>query len=287
MKIIVFVPKSPAAGTTHEPSCGFITESGVFRVGAHDGKTLRSLLSKPAGLKSLLASSANRPPDFLLSDIEICPPLDVDTKVICVGLNYRAHVEETGRKPNDKPTLFSRWPDTHVGHNTPLIKPSASERFDFEGEIAIVIGKNGRHIGKEEAFSHVAGYTCYNDGSIRDWQRHSTQFMPGKNFFGSGSIGPWIVTSDEIADPGSMSVTTRLNGDVVQHGNITQLIFDVPELIAYISIFTPLSAGDIIATGTPEGVGMARTPPLWMAVGDHVEVEVSGVGTLHNSIVAE
>ena len=265
---------------------GLITDAGVFDIAERSDADLATLLINPEA-RHTLAAACHGTSDHAAADIRLLPPILPDAKIICVGLNYHGHVRETGRDPNARPTLFLRLADSHVGHGEAIVSPQASEKFDFEGEVAIVIGKPGRHIPVASALDHVGGYTCYNDGSARDWQRHSSQFTPGKNFFASGSIGPWIVTADEVTDPETLAITTRLNGAVVQEGRLSQLIFDIPYLVSYISAFTPLRTGDIIATGTPEGVGMARSPPLWMTPGDEVEVEVSGVGSLRNPVSAE
>jgi 2-keto-4-pentenoate hydratase/2-oxohepta-3-ene-1,7-dioic acid hydratase in catechol pathway len=265
---------------------GLVTNAGVFDIGRISGSDLTTLLGSPEKRAGVEAACLGKP-DYAASEVHMLPPILADAKIVCVGLNFHGHLLETGRDPTARPTLFLRLADSHVGHGEPLVCPHVSEKFDFEGEIAIVIGKPGRHIQVETAMEHVGGYTCYNDASARDWQRHSSQFTPGKNFFASGSIGPWIVTADEVTDPNDLAVTTRLNGLVVQEGKLSQLIFNIPYLISYISTFTPLRTGDIIATGTPEGVGMGRTPPLWMVPGDQVEVEVSGVGCLRNQVGAE
>jgi len=162
-----------------------------------------------------------------------------------------------------------------------------SDDFDYEGELALVIGKGGRHIPADRALDHIAGYSCYNEGSIRDWQRHTSQFLAGKTFAESGSFGPWLVTTDEIPDPSKLTLQTRLNGKVVQDTTTDLLITAIPELIAYISTICPLVPGDVIVTGTPGGVGAKRTPPLWMRPGDTVDVEISGIGTLRNTVIAE
>ena len=179
--------------------------------------------------------------------------------------------------------IFTRFANSQVGSGQPMIRPLESERFDYEGEMAVIIGKAGRRIAREAALAHVAGYACYNDGSIRDWQRHTSQFAPGKNFVGTGAFGPWMVTTDEIPDISKQTIATRLNGVEVQAAPISDLVFDVPALIAYCSTFTELVPGDVIVTGTTGGVGAYRTPPLWMKEGDVVEVEVSGIGVLAQS----
>jgi 2-keto-4-pentenoate hydratase/2-oxohepta-3-ene-1,7-dioic acid hydratase in catechol pathway len=202
-------------------------------------------------------------------------------------LNYKSHVEETGRADSEKPAIFARFASTQVGHGQPMIAPKVSGAFDYEGELALVIGKPGRHIPRARALEHVAGYACYNDGSVRDWQRHTQQWTPGKNFPASGAFGPWMVTADEIPDPSRLRLSTRLNGQTVQDTGVDLLIFTIPEIIEYISIWSDLAPGDVIVTGTPGGVGFKRNPPLFMKPGDTVEVEVSSVGILRNPIIAE
>ena len=205
-------------------------------------------------------------------------------KLICVGLNYKTHVAETRRADSEHPSLFLRFNDSLAADGDELLRPAFSERFDWEGELAFVIGRGGRHIAKEDAFDHIAGYACFNDVSVRDWQRHTHQFTPGKNFPGTAPFGPWLVTRDEVADVRSLALQTRLNGSVVQQASLGDLIFDIPTIVAYVSRFTPLSPGDVIATGTPGGVGDRREPPLYMKHGDVVEVEITGLGVLRNRI---
>ena len=222
-----------------------------------------------------------------LASIRFLPTIPNSDKVICVGVNYRPHVEEMGREIPEHPVLFVRFAGSQVGHREPLLKPSASEQFDFEGEFAIVIGRRARHVSRDEAWSFVAGVTCFMDGSVRDWQRHTMQFTAGKNFLRSGSMGPWLVTPDELPDPEDIRLETRVNGSVMQRGRLADLIFPVPELIEYCSTFTELLPGDVIATGTPGGVGAARKPPVWLGEGDTVEVDIVGIGTLANPVRAE
>jgi 2-keto-4-pentenoate hydratase/2-oxohepta-3-ene-1,7-dioic acid hydratase in catechol pathway len=226
-------------------------------------------------------------PDHPLDKITFAPVIPDPGKIICVGLNYRDHVAETGRTVTEKPALFVRFPCSQVGHLQPIVKPKVSDDFDYEGELALVIGKEGRHIPASRALDHIAGYSCYNEGSVRDWQRHTSQFLSGKTFAESGSFGPWLVTTDEIPDPSKLTLQTRLNGAVVQDTTTDLLITAIPELIAYISAICPLVPGDVIVTGTPGGVGAKRTPPLWMRPGDTVEVEISGIGSLRNKVIAE
>lgn len=221
-----------------------------------------------------------------LDAVRFLPPLSAATKVICLGLNYRDHVAETGEAaPPENPALFLKLPDAMVGHGAAIVRPRASSNLDFEGEIAIVIGRPGRHIAKSDAMSHVYGFTILMDGSLRDYQAHSP--TAGKCFHASSSIGPWIVTADAVGDYRTLPLQTRLNGRQVQATDVSCMIYDIPTAIEYISRWTPLAPGDIISTGTPAGVGASRTPPLWMKPGDRIEVDVGGVGVLSNPIVDE
>ena len=222
-----------------------------------------------------------------LADVTLLPTLPNPTKILCVGLNYATHVAETGREQKEYPAIFHRWADTLVAEGAPLVCPPESVRFDYEGELAVIIGKGGRRIAKADAMAHVAGFAVFNDASVRDWQRHNIQFTPGKNFPGTGGFGPAMVTADEVGDLGAQRVQTRLNGQLVQDQPVADMIWDIPTVIAYCSTFTTLEPGDVIATGTPGGVGDKRTPPLYMKAGDTVEVSIGSVGTLTNPVVAE
>jgi 2-keto-4-pentenoate hydratase/2-oxohepta-3-ene-1,7-dioic acid hydratase in catechol pathway len=246
---------------------------------------LRGLLA--AGLLEEAAAAARAAPRRPLSALRLLPVIPDPDKIICVGLNYRDHVAETGRTETANPALFGRYAGSQVGHGQPLVRPKVSERFDYEGELAVVIGTEGRHIAEADALKHVAGYSCYNEGSVRDWQLHTSQFLAGKTFAGTGGFGPWLVTTDEIPDPSRLTLETRLNGQVVQHSTTDLLITSVPRLIAYISTILPLLAGDVIVSGTPGGVGAKRNPPLWMKPGDVAEVEISGIGVLRNPVIQE
>ncbi|MGF6755100.1 fumarylacetoacetate hydrolase family protein [Paraburkholderia sp. GAS42] len=222
-----------------------------------------------------------------LGDVTLLPVVPDPEKILCVGINYLSHVKETGREIPVHPMIFTRWADSQTAHGGPIVRPIASEKLDFEGELAVVIGKTARHVRREDAAGYIAGYSCYNDGSVRDWQKHTIQFIPGKNFPLTGGFGPWLVTADEVGDPSKLTLTTRLNGTVVQEAKTDDLIFDVGHLIEYCSTFTELRPGDVIITGTTGGVGAFRTPPLWMKAGDVVEVEISRIGTLRNVVVDE
>ncbi len=218
---------------------------------------------------------------------EFLPVIPNPGKIFCIGVNYADHQKEMGRGKSDYPTIFLRFADTLVAHGQPAWIPRVSTSVDYECELAVIIGKGGRYIEAAQALDHVAGYTCFNDISVRDFQRHTTQFIPGKNFPRTGALGPWMVTKDEIPDPHTLDIKTRLNGEVLQDANTEQLIFKIPELIAYLSSFTTLSPGDLIATGTPSGVGFARNPPLFMKQGDVVEVDIAGIGVLKNRMEIE
>ncbi|MDQ0455684.1 fumarylacetoacetate hydrolase family protein [Rhizobium paknamense] len=222
-----------------------------------------------------------------IAEVEWLPVLPNPDKILCIGLNYEMHRKETGRAEVEHPTIFARYANTQTGHLKPIIRPNVSTELDYEGELAVIIGKPGRHISREDAMSHVAGYACYNDGSIRDFQRHTHQFTPGKNFMDTGAFGPWMMTPDELGPLDDLRLQTRLNGVVVQDATFSQMIFDIARQIEYCSTFTRLEAGDVIVSGTPGGVGAKRTPPLWMKPGDIVEVEIDKLGILRNPIAQE
>lgn len=218
-------------------------------------------------------------------DFTWLPPIPNPSKVLCIGINYRNHADETGRDLPPQPSVFLKHPHALVGHGDAMIRPAASRNFDFEGELALVIGRGGRNIAEADAMSHVLGWSCFNDGSLRDYQKHSV--TAGKNFHRSGSFGPWIVTADAAPSLDEMVLETRLNGETVQHSPVDRLIYGVPRVVAYVSTFMPLLPGDVIATGTPAGVGARRNPPLWMKPGDCIAVEITGIGTLENGIEDE
>jgi len=230
------------------------------------------------------AAGARRYP---LAAIEWLPVIPNPDKIICIGLNYENHRKETGRAEVEHPTIFSRYANSQTGHLASIIRPRVSTDLDFEGELAVIIGKPGRYIAQADAFGHVAGYACYNDGSVRDFQRHTHQFTPGKNFPDTGAFGPWMVTPDELGNLGPLRLQTRVNGQVVQDALIEQMIFSIPRQVEYCSTFTRLEPGDVIASGTPGGVGAKRNPPLWLKPGDTVEVEIDKVGLLRNGVADE
>lgn len=245
--------------------------------------SLRALLEADA-LGEAAAALQGRAADCTLSAVTLLPVIPDPDKIVCIGLNYGEHVRETGRTVTESPALFLRMPDSQVAHGQPMLRPRESERLDYEGEIAVVIGRGGRRIREDDAWQHIAGYSCYNDGSVRDWQLATSQWTPGKNFFRTGAFGPWMVTADQIAPGQVMTLTTRLNGQEMQRATTEQMIHSIPRQIAYISAFIPLKPGDVIVTGTPGGIGNKRTPPVFMKPGDVVEIEVDAVGVLRNSI---
>ena len=270
-------------------SYGIVRHDGVVDAGRRLGAkypTLLDVLSADALAEVVAVDTAAQKADHAVADVAFSIPITAPGKIICIGRNYRDHVLEGAGEMPKQPSVFIRTLDSFAPPGEALICPRVSGNFDYEGELALVIGKGGRHIPAAAALQHIAGYTLLNDGSIRDYQfGHS--LIVGKNFYRSGSIGPSMTTSDEISDPTALTLMTRLNGQEVQHATTDHLIFDIPFLIQYLSAVFELVPGDIIATGTPEGVGFARKPPLWMKAGDVIEVEIAGIGTLRNTVVAE
>jgi 2-keto-4-pentenoate hydratase/2-oxohepta-3-ene-1,7-dioic acid hydratase in catechol pathway len=246
-------------------------------------------------LKSLIAGSGfaqvtqylSEKPEYQFSDVTWLPVIPNPDKIVCVGLNYQEHVVETGRDNTEQPAIFLRLPESQVGHRQPIVRPRESTNLDYEAEIAVIIGKAGRRISQKNAWDHIAGYSCYNDGSVRDWQRHTIQWTAGKNFARTGGFGPWMVSADEIPPGAKMTLSCRLNGERMQHATTEQMIFKIPKILEYVSTWTTLVPGDVIVTGTPGGVGARRTPPIWMKPGDKVEVEIDKVGILENTIGEE
>ncbi|MBS4089817.1 fumarylacetoacetate hydrolase family protein [Pseudomonas rustica] len=270
---------------------GIVVVDGIVDLSSRlpEVPTLKALLE--LGLDSLNTLDLTSRPDYSLKDVTLLPVITNPGAVFCIGMNTHSHCAEVTafsghEKLPPKPYIFTRTARSHVGHGTAMEKPNNSPLYDFEGEIAIVIGKLGRHVSEADALDYVAGYSIYNDGSLRDYQCHSPMFTAGKNFPKSGAFGPWLVTTDEITDPTALTLTTRLNGNVVQEMPYADLIYKFPELISYISEFTELQPGDVIVTGSAAGVGLFRKPQLWMQEGDVCEVEVRGVGVLRNDVIA-
>ncbi|RQZ18760.1 FAA hydrolase family protein [Burkholderia sp. Bp9031] len=269
---------------------GAIKEQGIVDLASRMPALadLASLLADDAALdeaRRLVAAAAAA--DFPLTDVELEPVIPRPNKIICVGINYVAHAAEAGRTVGKYPVIFHRYAETLLPHGAPLIRPTISDSFDFEAELAVVIGRGGSHIAPEDAMSHVAGYTCFNDASVRDWQFHTHQYGMGKNFRGTGALGPWLVTTDEIPDYRELSVHGLLNGEQMQIGKLSELAFDIPALIAYVSQALDWQPGDILATGTPSGIGFKRQPPVFLKPGDTFDVVIPGVGTLSNPVADE
>lgn len=266
---------------------GLVEGETFFDVGA-------ALKARYADLKAAIGSSLAGVVDAKsaatavpVSKVKWLPVIPNPDKILCVGLNYETHRKETGRAEVEHPTIFSRYANSQTGHLQPIVRPRVSTHLDFEGELAVIIGKAGRYISRTDAMDYVAGYSCYNDGSIRDFQRHTHQFTPGKNFPDTGAFGPWMMTPDELGPLGELKLETRLNGQIMQEARIKQMIFDIPRQIEYCSTFTRLEPGDVIVSGTPGGVGARREPPLWMKPGDVVEIEVQRLGVLRNVVTDE
>lgn len=252
----------------------------------HGAASLRALL-EIGGVDHAREYYASAKPTFALPECRLLPLIPDAAKVICLAINYQGHAVESGRERPTRPIVFHRHAQTLIPHNAPMLRPLVSEQLDYEGELAVILGKRGGHVEPEDAMDLVAGYTCFNEGSVRDWQRHSHRFGMGKNFRATGAIGPWMVTKDEIPDPAELTLTTRLNGEQVQHIGLDQMLFSVAELISYVSRALDWLPGDILVTGTPEGVGAAMTPPRFLRAGDVVDVQITSIGTLSNPVADE
>ena len=271
--------------TAQGASYGAVTSQGIVDLGRRLGNRysdLRALLERN-GLEEA-RKAAGSPADYKESEVSWLPLIPNPGKIVCVGLNYEEHRQETGRDKTEQPALFLRLAESQVGHKQPILRPRESKNLDYEAEIALVIGRAGRRISQKDSWNHIAGYSCYNDGSVRDWQRHTIQWTAGKNFASTGGFGPWMVTADEIPAGALLTLSCRLNGERMQHATTEQMIFKIPKIIEYVSAWTTLLPGDVLVTGTPGGVGARRTPPVWMKPGDKVEIEIDKVGILENSI---
>lgn len=277
MKLLTFEHQGRA-------SWGALAGEAVADLGAATGRAGIVEMLRAGALDEAAAAVAGAP-KVPLPEIAFLPVIGPPAKLVCIGLNYMVHVREMNRAVPTVPSLFLKYHDALVGHGCDIVRPKVSEAFDFEGELAVVIGRAGRYVAEADALGHVAGYTILNDGSIRDWQEENVS--AGKNFPRTSGFGPCLVTADEIPDPHALAVRTRLNGETVQDGNTADFIFGIPRLIAYVSGFTPLAPGDVISTGTPHGVGHGRTPRLYMKPGDTIEVEIDRIGTLANRVVQE
>jgi 2-keto-4-pentenoate hydratase/2-oxohepta-3-ene-1,7-dioic acid hydratase in catechol pathway len=272
------------------------TRDGRAGWGIVEGDKVRDMSAALRGvpsLKSLLeqdgiaaaGTAASSAPLVSMSEIVLLPVIPDPAKIFCIGLNYQEHREETNNPVVENPTIFVRFANSLNAHGAPIVHPPETTKLDYEAELAVVIGKGGRRIGRAAAYDHVAGYACANDVSVRDWQRHTTQMTPGKNWPTTGPFGPWLVTPDELGELAPLRISSRLNGETVQDATLGDMIFDIPRLIEYISTFTELAPGDVIFTGTPGGVGARREPPLFMKPGDRIEIEIEKVGLLVNEVV--
>jgi 2-keto-4-pentenoate hydratase/2-oxohepta-3-ene-1,7-dioic acid hydratase in catechol pathway len=267
---------------------GIVKDDRVIGLGAAGFSDVRSLLSHgDAGINRAQQYAASAPAGAELSTVALLAPITRPPKVICVGLNYRDHAIESKMEIPQVPTIFSKFSNSVIGASEPIVLPKNSVKPDYEAEFAVVIGKIGRHITEEQALDHVFGYTCVNDVSARDYQMATTQWLMGKTFDTFCPMGPWIVTKDEIADPHALDIRMTINGEVLQNSNTRELIFKVPQLIAYVSSVCTLEPGDVISTGTPSGVGFSHKPPRWLRPGDDCVVYVQGIGELRNRVIAE
>ncbi|MES2172282.1 MAG: fumarylacetoacetate hydrolase family protein [Actinomycetota bacterium] len=224
-------------------------------------------------------------PQASVDDVEFLPVITDPAKIICIGVNYKSHQDETGKPAPAAPTVFTRFADSQMGHLRPAIRPDTTTQFDYEGEMALVIGKPAHRVSEADALGVIAGYAAYNDFSVRDWQRAASQWIPGKNFPHTGAFGPFLVPASQIPDVGTLTLETRVNGEIRQSASVADLVFTIPQLIAYVTGFTPLAPGDVIVTGTPGGVGLFMEPQAMLVGGDVVEVEITGLGVLKNSVV--
>lgn len=267
---------------------GLATDDGIVDLTSRAGVTsLRELIA--AGRVAEMAEFAGETPDHALDGVTYLPVIPDPDHIWCVGVNYMDHLQEAidaglPRSKTEHPMIFGRYADTLVGHNQPILKSPVVNKLDYECELAVIISKPGRYISKEDALDYVAGYSCFNEGSARDWQYHTAQVVPGKNFQGTGGFGPWMVTADEIPDPQVLDISTVLNGETLQSANTRDMIFDVATTISYVSHISELQPGDVIASGTPSGVGQSRDPQIFMQVGDSCEIQIENVGTLVNGI---
>ena len=272
------------------PGVGAVVGDGVVDLGRRLGTGYSSMKSLIAtgNLTAIKGAVEGAAPDYRYDEVNLLPVVPDASKIVCIGLNYKAHAAETTRDPNDKPMLFARWADTLIAHKAPLIQPRISQMLDYEAEMLAVIGSHtGCNVKASDALKHVFGYSCMNEGSVRDWQRHSSQVTAGKNFVGTGATGPWIVTADEIPDPQALDIALTVNGETMQTANTRDMIWSVAEMIEYITNWMPLGPGDLIATGTPAGVGSMRKPPVFLQPGDTVSVTISDIGTLSNTVERE
>ena len=271
-----------------KPSFGLLEDKCVIDLSDYFGSKINTL-KKALNLLPFTFDYAKlqKTKKYKIENINFLPPIIDPGKIICVGVNYESHRIETKRKENIYPTIFTRFFESQIGHLDNLVVPRKSHRLDYEGELAVIIGMDGKNLSTKDSMSIVAGFSCYNDATVRDWQKHSSQFTAGKNFDCTGAFGPFLVTKEEIKDLNNLQIQTRLNGSTMQKSTINNLIFSIPQIISYCSSFTTLRCGDVIVTGTPGGVGDKRDPQVYLKCGDCVEVEISNIGVLKNYVVDE
>ena len=273
----------------NEERFGIVSDNKVTDLTGQINNTnsLKELI-KSNGLQEGRNYAKNNPGVINLNSIKLLPVIPNPSKIICVGLNYHEHVKETEKTVADNPVTFQRFNDSQTAHLQDMIIPKASDKLDFEGEMALIMKDTGSHINEDNALNCIAGYSCYNDGSVRDWQRHTkSTFGMGKNFKKTGSFGPHMVMAQDIDDYKKLTIETFLNGEVMQSASLSQLIFDLPFLISYVSKALPWRAGDVLVTGTPGGVGFKRNPPIYLKEGDKVDISISEIGTLSNTLQNE
>jgi 2-keto-4-pentenoate hydratase/2-oxohepta-3-ene-1,7-dioic acid hydratase in catechol pathway len=269
------------------PTWGIIEDGSAYDLGP-TGKnlapTLRAAVEQGVfGNVDTFADAPSRPEE----QIEFLPSITNPGKIICIGVNYKTHQEESGKTGQTAPTVFTRFADTQMGHLQPAVMPRSTTKFDYEGEMALVIGKEAWHVAEEDAWDHIAGYAAYNDFSVRDWQKAASQWIPGKNFPSTGAFGPYLVPAADLGDTDALTLETRVNGETRQKASVADLYFPIPQLINYVTGFTKLNPGDVIVTGTPGGVGLFWGEGGLLSEGDVVEVEITGLGTLRNTVKLE
>lgn len=284
-----FASYTLSGAMSEQPLYGVVSKGGVYDLVTADHPSLRTALEKEGlgGLKQRATARLGKGDGRSLDTVTLLAPIPDPEKILCVGLNFYKHAEEAGMAVPAKPSIFVRFPSSFSGHGAPVVRPKVSDHFDYEAELAVIIGKRAHQVSEAEAMNYVAGYSCIAENSIRDWQRHTNQATPGKNFVRSGAFGPWLVTPDESGAPEEMEISGWLNGERVQHDSGANMIFSVAQTISYLSTFTELAPGDVISMGTPAGVGLAYDPPRYLKPGDVFEVDISGVGRLSNTVVQE
>lgn len=273
------------------PAVGLLTADGVVDLASaapHLPRTMKGLLAEYGTDLAAAVRIKRDVAPVALEDVDLLPVVPNPNKIICIGRNYAAHAREGGTEPLDYPDIFMRAATSLVAHGKPIIRPKCSETLDYEAELAFVVGRQARHVSEADALECIAGYSMFNEGSVRDYQRKATQWTPGKNFDATGAFGPALVTPDGLPEAmAGVRIQTRLNGATMQDANTSDLIFPVRRLVAILSEIMTLEPGDVVVTGTPEGVGHARRPPVWMKPGDRVEVEIEGLGVLANTVADE